>query len=135
LQAFLGLLNYYRRFVLVAAKILRPLTDALQGSKQPKSPISWSPGMSAAFTAAKAALSAAFLLDHPSSAAELALITDASASHVGAVLQQRRPGHSWRPLAFFSQKLSAAEARYSAFDCELLAVYSGVLYFRHLLEG
>jgi hypothetical protein len=39
------------------------------------------------------------------------------------------------PWVFFSQKLSAAEARYSAFNRELLAVYSGILHFRHLLEG
>jgi Reverse transcriptase (RNA-dependent DNA polymerase) len=32
LQAFLGLLNFYRRFVPAAAAILRPLTDALSGS-------------------------------------------------------------------------------------------------------
>jgi RNase H-like domain found in reverse transcriptase len=44
-------------------------------------------------------------------------------------------GQPWKPLGFFSQKLSAAESRYSAFDRELLAVYSGILHFRHLLEG
>jgi RNase H-like domain found in reverse transcriptase/Integrase zinc binding domain len=42
---------------------------------------------------------------------------------------------AWRPLGFFSQKLSAVETRYSAFDRELLAVYSGILNFRHVLEG
>jgi RNase H-like domain found in reverse transcriptase len=91
--------------------------------------------MSAAFEAAKAAVSAATLLAHPSPTADLALITDASGFHVGAVLQQRSNGQSWRPLGFFSQKLSPAESRYSAFDRELLAVYSSILHFRHLLEG
>jgi Integrase zinc binding domain/RNase H-like domain found in reverse transcriptase len=33
------------------------------------------------------------------------------------------------------QKLSPAEARYSTFDRELLAVYSSLIHFRHLLEG
>ena len=32
LLAFLGVFNFYRRFVSVAAKILRPLTDATRGS-------------------------------------------------------------------------------------------------------
>jgi RNase H-like domain found in reverse transcriptase len=75
------------------------------------------------------------LLDHPAATSAISLVTDASASHIGAVLQQRWRGQPWRPLGFFSQKLSAAESQYSAFDRELLAVYSGILHFRHLLEG
>jgi RNase H-like domain found in reverse transcriptase len=118
-----------------AARLVRPLTHALQGDLRPQSRIQWSAAMQAAFEGAKAALSAAALLDHPSSAAELALYCDASASHAGAVLQQRRPGQQWRPLGFFLQKLSPAEARYSTFDRELLAVYSSLIHFRHLLEG
>jgi RNase H-like domain found in reverse transcriptase len=85
--------------------------------------------------AARAAVSAATLLAHPSPAADLVLVTDASGSHVGAVLQQRCTGQAWRPLGFFSQKLSPAESRYSAFDRELLAVFSSILHFKHLLEG
>jgi transposase InsO family protein len=135
LQAFLGLFNYYRRFVPAAARLVRPLTDALQGDLKPQSKIAWSAAMQSAFDAAKAALSATALLDHPSAAAELALYCDASSSHTGAVLQQRRPGQQWRPLGFYSQKLSAAESRYSTFDRELLAVYSSLIHFRHLLEG
>jgi RNase H-like domain found in reverse transcriptase len=91
--------------------------------------------MLAAFDAARAAITDATLLDHPSPAADLALIMDASGSHVGAVLQRRKGQDSWRPLGFFSQKLSPTESRYSAFDRELLAVYSSILHFRHLLEG
>jgi transposase InsO family protein len=135
MQAFLGLYNYYRRFVPAAARLLKPLTDALQGGLKPSSKLEWTSAMDAAFSAAKSALSAATLLDHPSPAAELMLVTDASGTHVGAVLQQRRGQQAWRALGFFSQKLSDTETRYSAFDRELLAVYSGILHFRHLLEG
>ena len=35
---------------------------------------------------------------------------------------------------FFSKKLNTAETRYSAFDCELLAVYATIKHFRHNLE-
>jgi RNase H-like domain found in reverse transcriptase len=111
------------------------LTDALRGGLRLQAQLQWSAAMSAAFEAAKAAISAATQLAHPSPAADLALITDASGSHVGAVLQQSSSGQFWRPLGFFSQKLSPAESRYSAFDRELLAVYSRILHFRHLLEG
>jgi hypothetical protein len=134
LQAFLGLFNFYRRFV-PAAAILRPLTDALAGSPRSNATIEWNETRQQAFSAAREALAKTALLDHPAADAQLAMVTDASATHAGAVLQQRRQGQPWRPLGFFSQKLSAAEARYSAFDHELLAVYSGILHFRHLLEG
>jgi hypothetical protein len=67
--------------------------------------------------------------------AELALVTDASATHVGVVVQQRRRGEAWRPLGFFSAQLSKAEINYSAFDRELLAVVAAIRHFRYILEG
>jgi cleavage and polyadenylation specificity factor subunit 1 len=135
LQAFLCLFNFYRRFVPAAAAILRPLTDALAGSPRGTAVVEWTEARQTAFTAAREALASSALLDHPAAGAQLALVTDASATHAGAVLQQWRRGQPWQPLGFFSQKLSATETRYSAFDQELLAVYAGILYFRHLLEG
>jgi transposase InsO family protein len=135
LQAFLGLFNFYRRFVPAAAAVIRPLTDALRGNPAGAAPVKWSAAMSAAFEASKAALAATTLLDHPAAAAELSLVTDASATHLGAVLQQKRPASAWRPLAFYSRKLSDAEQRYSAYDRELLAIHSSILHFRYMLEG
>jgi transposase InsO family protein len=135
LQAFLGLINFYRRFIPAAAAILRPLTDALCGSPKGTAAVQWSAAMTAAFAAAKAALGRAALLDHPAEGADISLVTDASSAAIGAVLQQRRRGGHWRPLGFFSRKLSAAESRYSAFDRELLAVYCAIFHFRYMLEG
>lgn len=62
------------------------------------------------------------------------LNTDASDQAAGAVLQQLVNG-IWVPLAFFSKKLRPPEKKYSAFDCELLALYLGVRHFRYFLEG
>ncbi len=55
--------------------------------------------------------------------------------HIGAVLQQRCTGSGWRPLAFFSKKLDAAQLKYSAFGRKLLAAYRSVQHFRYLLDG
>jgi hypothetical protein len=41
----------------------------------------------------------------------------------------------WQPLGFFSKKLEAAQQKYSAFDRELFACYSGIRHFRYLLDG
>jgi hypothetical protein len=136
LQAFLGVVNFYRRFVPAAARILRPLTETLRGSPKPTAVIEWSPSMLEAVKAAKAALSKAALLAHPDPQAELALAVDASAEHVGAALQQRRSSAApWQPLGFFSRKLEPAQMKYSAFDRELLACCAGIRHFRFMLEG
>jgi hypothetical protein len=74
-------------------------------------------------------------LEHPAATAELSIATDASATHIGGVLQQRRPGGHWRPLGFFSAKLDSAQQRYSAFNRELLAVFFTIRHFRCMLEG
>jgi hypothetical protein len=101
LQQFLGMINFYRRFLPRIAATLRPLTDLLRGN--PKS-LDWS-ASAETFSSAKAALVAAVPLSHPALGATLSLAVDASDSHVGGVLQQLE-NRAWRPLAFFSQKLS-----------------------------
>ena len=52
LQRFLGMINFYHRFVPHVAEILRPLYDALKGKPPPKV-IDWTPSRDAAFSAAK----------------------------------------------------------------------------------
>jgi hypothetical protein len=92
--------------------------------------------MEASFLAVKAALSKATWLGHPDPKARLALQVDASFSHIGAALHQQPKGHStWQPLGFFSRKLEAAQAKWSAFDRELFACVEGIRHFRFILEG
>jgi hypothetical protein len=71
--------------------------------------------METAFTATKAALVAAVPLAHPLPGAVLALATDTSDTHVGAVLQLQ-VGQHWQLLRFFSKKLSKTKVSYSTFD-------------------
>ncbi len=131
LQQFLGMINFYRRFLPKIAATLRPLTGLLRGN--PKT-LYWSAPAAEAFKAAKSALVRAVPLTHPAPDATLSLAVDASDSHVGGVLQQLE-NRAWRPLAFFSQKLTPTQVRYSTFDRELLAAYTAVRNFRFLLEG
>ena len=56
MQVFLGMVNFYRRFLPKAAHTLRPLTDCLKGSMPASSPVTWTPAMSHAFLDTKAAL-------------------------------------------------------------------------------
>jgi RNase H-like domain found in reverse transcriptase len=115
LQRFLGMINFYRRFLPAAALVLKPLMDALSGGGGKNKALSWREEMVAAFQAAKDLLCKSTCLAHPDPAAAISLVVDTSASHVGAVLQQQDQ-QSWRPLAFYSCKLDAAQKKYSAFD-------------------
>ena len=136
LQQFLGLFNFYRRFIPGAGKVLAPLTEVLKGSPVGPTKIQWLAAMLTAFNVAKNSLSTAAELSHPSPQAKLALMADASATHIGATLhQQHNPGGPWEPLGFFSKELDSAQINYIAFDRELLAAFSAVMHFRFQVEG
>lgn len=134
LREFLGLVNFHRRFIPQCAKILKPMTDLLKTKKGPSSEVPWSEEVASAFSTVKEALANATLLVHPLPDAPTRLLTDASDTAVGAVLQQQLDG-VWKPLGFYSQKLKPAETRYSTFGRELLAIYLAVRHFRYFLEG
>jgi cleavage and polyadenylation specificity factor subunit 1 len=135
LRRFLGLLNFYRRFIPQAASQQAPLHNLLSGPKvKATTPITWTSELHAAFQSCKESLAHATLLAHPHPSAPFALVTDASTTAMGAVLQQL-VRNSWQPLAFFSRKLTPAQQKYSAYDRELLAIYEAVRYFRHMLEA
>ena len=131
LQRFLGLVNFYRRFLPNAAGVLRPLTDALAGGAKQ---LRWTQPMEAAFEEIKTNIATATLLAHPRADAQLYLHTDASMKAIASAVHQM-DGNELQPLAFFSRRTSAAEAKYSAYDLDLLAVYSSIIKFRHMLEG
>lgn len=134
LRRYLGMLNFYRRFLPNAAKIQAPLNALLAGNLKPSQPVNLTGAALTAFEESKVSLSNAALLAHPDCEAKLALVTDASDLAMGAVLQQLKDGH-WQPLAFFSRKLSPAQQKYSPYDRELLAIYESIKYFRHMLEA
>jgi len=131
LQEFLGMVNYYHRFVPRAANIMRPLFAATAGKAKM---VEWLPEMETAFEAVKETLAAATMLVHPKEDAPTAITVDASSVAVGAVLEQLTQGE-WKPLAFFSRQLRTPEQKYSAFDRELLALYLAIRHFRFFLEG
>lgn len=134
LRQFLGMVNFYRRFLPKAAHIQAPLNQLLQGNEKGKTPVKWTPEAIKAFEDTKECLAQATLLAHPALGAPLTIFTDASDFAIGASLQQKI-GDDWQPLEFFSKKLSPAEMKYGAYDRELLAIYQAVRHFRHMVEG
>ncbi|GFW30207.1 hypothetical protein TNCV_3067591 [Trichonephila clavipes] len=121
LRKFLGLLNFYRRFLPKAAKQQYLLSEFLKGSKGKKDskPLNWSSEAITAFQRCKQALADAALLAHPSPSAPLALHVDASDYAIGGALHQVVDSEL-QPLAFFSRKLTSSEKSYSAYDVNSL---------------
>src|SRR5271168_4007044 len=111
LQSFLGLANYYRKFISNFSQIALPLTDATRNSTQSNlRPIEWTKSMQAAFDELKKALTSAPCLALPDPDGEFEVTTDASedAKAVGAVLMQN--GH---PVAYESKKLNSHQLNYT----------------------
>ena len=136
LRRFLAIINFYYRFIPKAAEMQAPLNELLKGKKKKRdqSKIEWNDITLKAFQDCKNCLANVTTLAHPAKDVVLSLMTDASDIALGAVLQQCKDSVS-QPLAFFSRKLNPAETRYSAYDRELLAIYSAIRHFRYLLEG
>ncbi len=107
------------------------MTDLLKGGAKT---FEWTASAQEAFLGAKRLLAAAVPRQHPSPTAERSHATDASDTHIRGVMQQKSGDH-WRPLGFFSCKLTDMESCYSTFDWELLAAFAAIQHFRHFYEG
>ncbi|GFV98766.1 transposon Tf2-6 polyprotein [Trichonephila clavipes] len=133
LRQFLGMLNFYRRFIPHAAQTQALLSEFLKGSKKnDKSKLSWSDQTIAAFKKSKQELANVAMLTQSKPNASLILQVDATDYAIGGALNQNTAA-GLEPLAFYSRKLNAAETKYSAYDRELLAVYAAIKHFRFKL--
>ncbi|GFU10848.1 hypothetical protein TNCV_3278671 [Trichonephila clavipes] len=89
LRTFLGIINFYRRYLKDAAKTQAPLHELLRGAKKKdRRKVHWTNDTRRSFDKCKTDLAEAALLSFPSSGLPLSLCTDASDFAVGAVLQQ-----------------------------------------------
>ncbi|CAK9832763.1 Transposon Ty3-I Gag-Pol polyprotein [Anthophora retusa] len=135
LRRFLGMINFYRRFIPRAATLQKPLNKVLEGPKRKgDSPIEWTDAAETAFKQVKAELADAVMLVHPRDNATLAITVDASDIAIGATLQQYVE-NEWQPLGFFTKSLSPSQRKYSTYDRELYAAYAATKRFRHAVEG
>lgn len=128
LQSFLGLANYYRKFVNGFAAIAAPLNQLTKKDV----PYVWSDAQQTAFDELKIALISAPCLHGPNFRLPFILQTDASGVGLGAVLVQS-VNNIEHPLAFISRQLNTAERNYSASETECLAVVWAVNQFEHFL--
>ncbi|CAG9132662.1 unnamed protein product [Plutella xylostella] len=131
LRSFLGLINYYAKFIAGLSTLLCPLHNLLKKN----TPWKWTEACQKAFTDAKCALTSESLLVHYSPELPLVLSVDSSSYGIGSVLAHRYPGGDERPICFSSRTLNSAERGYSQLDKEALAIFTGVIKNHQYLFG
>ncbi len=129
LQLFLGFTNFYRKFIKMYSKVVRPLTQ-LTGNAEWR----WTGEQDRAFNELKRQMAEDVILAIPTNDNPFRVEADASEGAVGAVLSQKQ-GRVWRPVAFMSKSLSATERNYEIYDKELLAIMLALSEWRHYLMG
>lgn len=132
LRSFLGLTNYYRRFIDRYAEIAAPLYAAISGVDKP---MQWTDNCQNSFQELKNKLCNAPVLDFPRKDRVFVLDTDASFGAIGAVLSQMKEDGTESVIAYGSRHLSTHELGYCVTRKELLALYEFVLHFKQYLYG
>ena len=131
LCSFLGLVNYYIRFLPNASTVLHPLHQLLEQNSEWQ----WTEQCEQAFTEAKRMITSAQVLTHYDPMLPVRLACDASPTGMGAVLSHVMPDGSERPLAFTSRSLTKCECKYAQIDKEALSIVWGVTRFHVYLYG
>eukprot|EP00731_Ephydatia_muelleri_P027663 Em0019g536a len=130
-QQFLGLANYYRRFIKDFGVIAKPLNRLTEKNTT----FEWSTTCQRAFENLRNCLVEPPVLAYPNYTRDFLLDTDASNCGIGAVLSQVDDSGAERVICYASRSLSRQEQRYCVTRRELLAVVEFTQHFRHYLLG
>ncbi|KAL5466930.1 hypothetical protein EMCRGX_G031093 [Ephydatia muelleri] len=131
-QQFLGLANYYRRFIKDFGVIAKPLNRLTEKNTT----FEWSTTCQRAFENLRNCLVEPPVLAYPNYTRDFLLDTDACCNcGIGAVLSQVDDSGAERVICYASRSLSRQEQRYCVTRRELLAVVEFTQHFRHYLLG
>ena len=128
-RSFLGLCNYYRRFVKNFSKLATPLNQLLQ--KYTK--FNWSQECEESFQALKHALVTAPMLKYPDMNAPFILSTDASGTALWYILGQKGPDGKEMVVAYGGRSLKPDERKFTVSEQECLAVVDGIKAYKEYL--
>lgn len=131
LRRFLGMVNYYHRFVEGFSEITAPLTDLLKG--KPKV-ITWNNQAEIAFNILKEKLICAPILANPNFDLPFKIQTDASDMAIAGILTQENEGKE-HVVAYYSRKLTTPQRSWKAAEKEGLAALEAIEKFRPYVEG
>ena len=131
LRSFLGIINYYGKFLPNLSTKLAPLYQLLKrGSRW-----QWGKAQADAFTVAKKALQDDTLLVHYDSKRQVVLACDASPYGLGAVLSHIMEDGQERPIAYASRTLTAQKRITASLRKKPLELYLGFKSFTTTFMG
>ena len=130
-QRFLGLANYYHRFIKDFATMAKPLHRLTEKGVT----FTWTLECEQAFNFLKTQLTSAPILALPNWSRPFILDTDASDMGIGAVLSQLQQDGSEYVVAYASRVLTKQERNYCVTHRELLAVVTFLQHFKQYLLG
>lgn len=125
LKSFLGMINFYCKFIPNASAILKPLYSLLKKDTKWE----WTPECNTSFQKAKEMLLSSSVLAHFDPKKKIKLTVDASQFALGATLSHIFDDGTERPIAFASRLLNKAEISYSQIEKEAAAIIFGVKKF------
>ena len=131
LKSFLGMLQFYNRFLPNLATLVAPLYSLLRKGVT----YSWGKPQQESFNNAKECLISPSVLIQFDQKLKVILSCDASLTGVGAVLADQLSDGSERPVAYASKSLSEREQRYAQIDKEALSIIFTVKRFHQYLFG
>ena len=131
LKSYLGLLNYYGKFLPNLSSKLAPLYQLLKVNQ----PWCWTTLENETFQQSKDLLTSTMVLTHFDPSKPITLSCDASGYGLGAVLSHCFPDGSEKPIGFVSRTLSPAERNYSQLEKEGLACIFGIKRFHSYVYG
>ncbi|KAF8755465.1 hypothetical protein RHS01_05175 [Rhizoctonia solani] len=130
-QAFLGFVNYLRRFIPNFSLVARPLHNLTKK----EAPWSWGNLEEVAFQELKSLVTRSPILIHSNLDLPYYLETDALGVAMGAILSQQGPDNRLHPIAYMSKSFSGAEANYNTHNKELLAIIKALEEWQIFLEA
>ena len=134
-RAFMGMINYYSRFIPNLQHIARPLHDITKKNAKFK----WTNAHNEAFQTLKQKLVSAPIMSYPKKEGMFILDTDASDKCYGAVLSQLQTDEygnvEEKTIAYASKVFKERESKYCARRRELLAIINFVKHFDVYLRG
>ncbi|KAA0059819.1 pol protein [Cucumis melo var. makuwa] len=126
IRSFLGLADYYKRFVEDFSRIANPFTQLTRKG----TPFVWSPACESSFQELKQKLVSARVLTVPDESGSFVIYSDASKKELGCVLMQQG-----KVVAYASRQLKSHEQNYPTHDLELAAAVFALKIWRHYLYG
>lgn len=128
-QRFMGMVNYYRKFIPRCSTISAPIYGFIANQYK------WNEECTQAFQKLKDHLTSSPILRPFDPTLDYVLTTDASKVGIGAVLEAvDENGKFLGAVEFFSKSLGKSEKNYSAGDLEMLAIISALKHFSHQLK-